>query len=316
MVNRIIIKILWLLVFTLIVNAQEFKVRVSADSSDYLVGDYIHLKYTVTYNEGVSYQMPAIQDSITELTYIDKLPLRKYDSDNKLIDEHTFVFSKYDSAGVVVPSIKFKYTDKNGDTASAYTNEIALTVRTMEVNLQEEIQDIKSPQRIPLDWTSILLIALAVIALLTLAYMIYRYYVKKKEEKLGIKPVVHIPPHEIALKALYALEEQKLWQQGKVKEFHSRITEIVRRYFEARFSFLALEMPSSEVLDNLKQFEEGRNIYTTAESFFNNADMVKFAKFQPMPSVNEEMMKQSYEIVNATKEKAVVRETEEVSNVQ
>jgi hypothetical protein len=35
--------------------------------------------------------------------------------------------------------------------------------------------------------------------------------------------------------------------------------------------------------------------------FLENADLVKFAKFKPLPSVNDEMLKQAYEIVNRTK---------------
>ena len=36
--------------------------------------------------------------------------------------------------------------------------------------------------------------------------------------------------------------------------------------------------------------------------------MVKFAKFQPMPTVNEEMMKEAYFIVDFTKNKAAEKE--------
>ena len=43
--------------------------------------------------------------------------------------------------------------------------------------------------------------------------------------------------------------------------------------------------------------------------------MVKFAKFQPMPSVNEEMMKQAKEIVYKTKQEETSEVVEEVSNV-
>jgi TRAP-type uncharacterized transport system substrate-binding protein len=55
-------------------------------------------------------------------------------------------------------------------------------------------------------------------------------------------------------------------------------------------------------------------VYKIAESFFNNADLVKFAKFQPMPSINEQMMKQAYEIVDTTKE-VVKPKIEEIANV-
>ena len=108
------------------------------------------------------------------------------------------------------------------------------------------------------------------------------------------------PPHVVALNALHALDGQMLWQQGRVKEYHSSITEIVRRYFEARFEMPAMELPTSDALDLLRQKTDSEPIIDTTHNFLTNADMVKFAKFTPLNSVNAEMMKQAVEIVNLT----------------
>jgi len=308
MVRRLFLKILLILVLVSQFYAQDFRVRAKADTSLYLVGDYIKLTYRVEHAEGVKYSMPSIKDSLTGLTFIKELPVQNYDNNDRLIDEHTYVFAKYDSAGVVVPSIKFRYTDKNGDVNISYSNEVTFDVKTIEVNTQEDIQDVKSPLRIPLDWLSIIIYILIALVLIALGYFVYQKYIKKKEEGVLAKPVVKIPPHETALKALRNLEEQKLWQQGKIKDYHSKLTDIIRRYFEGRFNFLAMEMPSSDVLVNLKKIDNDA-IYKAAESFFSNADLVKFAKFQPMPTINEQMMKQAYEIVDTTKQ--VIKSTEE-----
>lgn len=313
MVRRGFFNIIIFLLLTVSIYAQDFRVRAKADTNLYLVGDYINLTYRVEYRDGVKYSMPSIGDSLTELTFIKELPVQNYDRDDLLIDEYTYVFSKYDSAGVVVPSIKFRYTDKEGNVKTSFSNEVAFDVKTIEVNTQEDIQDVKSPLRIPLDWLSILIYLLILIVVIAAGYFVYQKYIKKKEEGVLAKPVIKIPPHEIALKALRSLEEQKLWQQGKIKDYHSEITDIIRRYFEGRFNFLAMEMPSSEVLRNLKKVNNDE-VYKIAESFFNNADLVKFAKFQPMPSINEQMMKQAYEIVDSTKE-VVKPKIEETANV-
>lgn len=313
MVRRGFFNIIIFLLLTGSIYAQDFRVRAKADTNLYLVGDYINLTYRVEYRDGVKYSMPSIGDSLTELTFIKELPVQNYDRDDLLIDEYTYVFSKYDSAGVVVPSIKFSYTDKEGNVKTSFSNEVAFDVKTIEVNTQEDIQDVKSPLRIPLDWLAILIYLLILIIVIAAGYFAYQKYIKKKEEGVLAKPVIQIPPHEIALKALRSLEEQKLWQQGKIKDYHSEITDIIRRYFEGRFNFLAMEMPSSDVLRNLKKVNNDE-VYKIAESFFNNADLVKFAKFQPMPSINEQMMKQAYEIVDSTKE-VVKSKIEETANV-
>ncbi|MCX7611352.1 MAG: hypothetical protein N2043_07190, partial [Ignavibacterium sp.] len=96
------------------------------------------------------------------------------------------------------------------------------------------------------------------------------------------------------------LEKERLWQSGKVKEYHSRITEIIREYFEKRFSFPALELTSSEQIQLLEKIPEAENIIKTAEEFLTNADLVKFAKFNPVPDLNSIMMNLARDIVNST----------------
>ena len=129
------------------------------------------------------------------------------------------------------------------------------------------------------------------------------------------KKIIKIPEYKVALESLSELDRKKLWQQGKVKDYHSEITEIVRRYFEKRFSFLAMEMTSAEVLESLNEIEVTTDVHFLTNDFLTNADMVKFAKFVPMPTVNEEMMKQAYEIVNKTKQEEEIKVVTEVENV-
>ena len=73
-------------------------------------------------------------------------------------------------------------------------------------------------------------------------------------------------------------------------------------------------MTTKETIENLKVKDVDEKVIVTTEEFLANADMVKFAKFQPMPTVNEDMMKEAYLIVNDTKKKATVDSSEEVVN--
>ncbi len=120
-------------------------------------------------------------------------------------------------------------------------------------------------------------------------------------ETKKIRKVIEKPPHVIAIYELRALEQEQLWQKGSIKEYHSRITEIIRRYFQDQFYLPALELTTSEVMQYLKQVRKAGVITETTYNFLSNADLVKFAKFKPMASINEEMMKQAIEIVEKTK---------------
>jgi len=109
------------------------------------------------------------------------------------------------------------------------------------------------------------------------------------------------------------LEKEQLWQKGLIKDYHSNITGIVRGYFEDRFELPALELTTSESMNELRKVSEAEIIFGTTNKFLKNADLVKFAKFIPLDSVNEEMMVQAKEIVNKTI--AVEKETVEQEEV-
>ncbi len=297
--------------------AQSVTANASTDKSDYLVGDYIHFNIKVDYNKGTLIYPPSIQDSLSGVSIIkSESPVTK-ENNGKVTTTYGYILSGYDSAGVTIPPIPVMYKSANDTTIhTAATNEVQFTIRTVKVNTKDGIKDVKKPIRIPLDWKIILMWILIAIIVIGLVYYLYLRYAKKKSQIQHVHKVVKLPPHVIALNSLQKLEEKKLWQQGKIKEYHSEITEIIRRYFEERFNFPALELTTSEAMELLNQRKDTEPIRSITYDFLTNADLVKFAKFTPMVSLNEEMLKQAYSIVNKTIQIVPSAEKEEVSDVQ
>ncbi len=195
------------------------------------------------------------------------------------------------------------------------SNPVSFVIHLMKVNKQEDIKDVKSPVTIPLDWKLIVLFILIGLIIIGAIIYFYRRYKKKKAGVVVEKKIIVQPPHVIAIASLNRLEEKQLWQKGKVKEYHSEITEIIRKYFEDRFNLPALELTTSEAIDALRKRKEAEIILDITNSFLNNADLVKFAKFQPLVEVNEEMMAQAREIVNKTAKAAAPEIKKEEVNV-
>lgn len=297
-------------------EAQNIEVTAETDTTDYYVGDYIHYRISLKFDDNIKILPIGVKDSLKNIEFLKEEPPVKSPG-KKTQEVYRYVFAGYDSAGVTIPEIPIYYT-VGGDTAKNVikTNAVEIAVHTIEVDPAAEIRDVKDPLTIPLDWIIIFIVVLVLVLLAVGFYFWYRNY-KKKKAGLEIKiPKVIIPPHKIAMQELKELEEKKLWQQSLIKEYHSEITGIIRKYFEARFNILALEMPSSELLNELKNMKEAQNVFDTTRQFLENADMVKFAKFKPMPSVNEEMMKQAYSIVEQTKPVESVHENKtEAANV-
>jgi len=110
------------------------------------------------------------------------------------------------------------------------------------------------------------------------------------------------PPHETALEELKKLEGERLWQQGLVKQYHSRLTDIVRTYIEHRFGIIAMEMTTGEIMQSVRNMHFESTSAEKLSHILTLADMVKFAKLQPLPGENEMCMQHAYEFINATKE--------------
>jgi hypothetical protein len=305
-----------LLLLSINLSAQSISAYASVDSSDYLVGDYITYSLEIRADKNIEITTPFIRDSLKKFEFIKELPSLINEEDNIKSTTYRYIISFYDSASVTISPIAVRYKIKGDDEEKVVlSNPVTITVHTVPVEQQSDIKDVKEPLTIPLDWKFILLIAGIVIIVLALAYYLYRRYKKKKAEQPIKKKIIRISAHVRALSALSNLENEKLWQKGLVKEYHSKITGIVRGYFEERFNLPALELTTSEQMQQLKKVSSAESILSTTNEFLNNADLVKFAKFQPLPSVNETMMKQAKEIVTQTISNEQVQVEEEVQSV-
>lgn len=301
MVNKISFIAFFILSIYITVPGQNILVKASVESSEYQVGDFITYTITVNHPNNINITIPTFKDSLKGVELLKSEPVVIQEKDGNAVSTYNYIISKYDSGDVHIPSIPVIYQQKgNQGKESILTNPVFFLVRTLNVNPQDDIKDVKGPIKIPLDWKIILLYILIGLVIIAAGVYGYLYYKKKRAQRLGIIEEIIREPEEVALEALFLLEDKKLWQQGFVKQYHSEITEIIRRYFEGRFKVPALEITTYELLTELEKVPKAKHIINITTDFLNNADLVKFAKFVPMSKVNEEMMKQAYEIVNTT----------------
>ena len=295
--------ILFILVLTFSVNlyAQEVTASATTDTTDYMIGDQILYSLFIKMDKDVYIINPFFRDSLRNID-VNSIngPITGEIESIKTV-KYICTLSRFDSAQVTIPSIKIEYRTIGDSTLKfVLSNSVTFNIHRMDVAMQEEIKDIKPPIKL-FDYLFLIyfLIAFAVISVL-LYYFIYRKYFKKKKEIIIQKKEEKLLFHQIALRKLGKLEKEELWQKGFVKEYHSNITEIIREYFEKQFSLPALERTTTESLKLLSKHPQGIKVLDITSQFFNNADLVKFAKFTPLEIVNHEMMSQAKEIVIKT----------------
>jgi hypothetical protein len=298
--------------------AQEVKVTASTDKTDYLIGDYIRYSLVIDAQKNVFIINPFFRDSLRNIDVVNiSDPIITENEQGKTV-KYEATLSRYDSAQVTLPPIKVEYRTKNDTTLkSVLSNSVTFNVHSVKVSLQEEIKDIKPPIRL-WDYFFLIFILIAII-IIVIGYFIYRKYKNKKEIVVVKKEKEKILAHQLALRKLDQLEKEQLWQKGFVKEYHTRITEIIREYFEIQFELPALELTTTESLKLLSKHSLGIKVLDLTAQFLSNADLVKFAKYEPLEKVNHEMMEQAREIVTKTMsaQKEIVIETEpkEAANV-
>jgi hypothetical protein len=299
------ISILHLLLFTLFVQwsyAQEIKVKASIDSSTIKIGDQIKLHIESEQPENAKLQMPAFSEKIDSL--IEVLQVFPPDTirENKLLKiKHNYLITCFDSGVFQIPSLAISYTVGNKhDTLR--TEALTLTVLNIPVDTITQVRNIKPPLKTPINFAEAwpYLLGFVVFALLMVA--LWFYLNKRKKGGMFFSTKIQEPAHIIALRELDSLRTQKLWQNNKVKEYYVDLTEIIRKYIEYRFEIQALEMTSDEILDSFKYNNlldvDSKNLI---KNLFTLADLVKFAKAQPLPDENEVSLLNAYQFVNNTK---------------
>jgi len=304
---NLIILLFLLSIFAVKTYSQDVKAIAKIDSSKnkIIVGDQIKLIMSLTYPLKTTISWPDLKDSLSKnIEIIEKSKIDTINKDAKSLTlSQTYTLTSFDSGSFYIPQIHFKYKNAK-DTAffEALTDSLLLNVNTVAVDTTKAIKDIKGPLNVPLTFMEILPYLIGLILLAAIVWLVI-YYLRKRKKGESIlnfsKP--QIPAHEQALIALGTLKSKKLWQNNKLKDYYTELTEIVRIYIEKRYKISALEMTSDEIITSFKSVEISNVSSKRLVQIFILADLVKFAKATPLPNEHDISMENAIEFVNETK---------------
>jgi len=163
-----------------------------------------------------------------------------------------------------------------------------------------EIRDIAPIEKVPYTFWEIfrwVLLALVLVAIGVAVWWVVTHR-KKLQQVLGVAaPVDTRNPHERAVDDLEVLRGKRLWQAGKAKEYHTELTDIVRRFIEESTGVRATDMTSEECVNALIGTCGNNDTIALLRKFFTTADLVKFAKSEPLPHEHEASLQSAEEFV-------------------
>ena len=281
------------------------KATATIDTTVIRIGEQFQLHLSATVPADAQLTFPVIADSIHQLDIVARTAIDTTRSqDGKSATYHqSFTITGFDSGFFVIEPFSFYVRQKGSSSPdSLLTEALLMQVQTVPVDTTKAIKDIKPPLDVPFTFREAIPYILGGLAILALVWLaVYLMKKRKRKPEEIIKKVPLRPAHEIALEALKKIQEQKLWQQGYYKEYHSGVADTIRTYIEHRFSITAMEMPSDDTLSHFRNNLVPQEAYEKLRYLLQSADMVKFAKGIPVGSENELSMQQAFDFIALTK---------------
>lgn len=283
-----------------VVMAQDVIVKAKMDTTEFLIGDQIGLELEVKQPIKEFVAIPIFKEELTKQIEI----LEQSENDTTLLESGHFIIKKrllitaFDSGYYVLPPIPFLYYS---DTLRS--EPILFKVNTLQVDTTQAIKDIKMPYEAPLSFAEVFPWAGGGLGLVILVLVII-YIIRKirRNEPIIKRFKPREPAHIIALRDLSKLKTDKLWQQGRIKDYYTVLTDTLRMYLWNRYAIRTLERTSEEILESLKISEfKDEDAFNTLKDIFYTSDLVKFAKFTPLFDEHEKCMSGAYEFVDRTK---------------
>ncbi len=287
------------------ISAQDVEANATIDTNNVKIGEQIKLKLSVKLDPKIKLNWANIpSDSIGKIEIISVSKIDTVKDSLFTYYNQELVVTSFDSGSYQIPEFNFLYEKSGFDLPyPVSTNPLWLNFATVAVDTTAEIKDIKGPIDAPWTFDEVLPYILIILGLIVLIYIGIRLYQKYKTrvvvvEKQRVKPSE--PAHIIALRELRRVESQRIWTQGKFKEYHSEISEIVRTYIEHRFDIIALEMTTQEIVEKFNQIDISDTARLNLKKMLELSDLAKFAKYEPIATENEQCVLFAIEFVNQT----------------
>jgi hypothetical protein len=264
-----------------VAHADPLSIRQAVTPSTVHLGEPFVRELVLTHPKDQRYelQLPAEQ---AEFEILD-VQRQRVDQAETATTTFRVKMSAFELGKRTLPGLDFEVTTSAG--TSHYTSqesgvEITPTLPPDADKKGEQLQDIRPPETIPVRTYALLWAALGVLLVVAAALVARRLWKKRRP----IAPVAPVLPLAVRTRnALAALAADDLPGKGMIKEFYSRLSDIVRGYLHERYDVDALECTTTELLDNLSHVDAPRLPREALAALLQESDLVKFARAQMSP---------------------------------
>jgi hypothetical protein len=266
------------------------------DRNQILIGEQIKLsveaKLTTT---DYLIEFPVLPDSFEHFELVGKTKIDSVYAEGKLSElKQIFTITSFDSGKWLIPSLKVNIIPAGKATSLVlYTDSFPVTVSFSVSDTTGQLKDIKPIKEVQTQNLFWYWVVGAVLLLVLIALLVW--YFKNRKEKPADIFKSKLSPYDEAMQELDELKKIPLSGESATKIFHTKLTDIFKRYLSRKSNVLHLNKTTGDILVLLSDTGLAKSVISNAASSLRCSDAVKFAKYQP--GINE-----SYETLLSIKE--------------
>lgn len=299
-----IVSFILLMAGVLTLSAQV-TVEASIDSIEMLVGQQVHVTLKAIVKENAKVEFPQFTPSQYVTPGVEVLssqPQEDQSADGGDFIEKSVIYTltSFDDTLYYIPPLTVKVDGKPYKSKSLALKVLTIEVDTTNVNQFFGLKGVQENPFLWSEWSPVFWLSVLLLIILALTYYLYVRLRDNKPIITNIKIVKKLLPHQKAMKEIEQIKADKMVTSENSKEYYTKLTDTLRKYIEERYGFNAMEMTSSEIIENLmasqdqKALDELRHLFTTA-------DLVKFAKYSTLINENDMNLVNAIDFINQTK---------------
>jgi hypothetical protein len=185
-----------------------------------------------------------------------------------------------------VPAFSVPFRDASGATQTVAVPAVRVAVTSVLADGDStSLADLKPPAEVPVPWPwrTLALLAVAVVLAAGATWWLARWLRRKRAPRPA--PEVALPPgvtaEAWARGELERLLASRLIENGRLREFHIALADLLRRYLELRFRLPAMERTTEEIGEEMPRALIDGAIVRPTIAALSRCDRVKFAKHAP-----------------------------------
>jgi len=277
------------------------RVTATVEPKDVTIGTRFRYTIRVEADPGVEVAMPLLAERLGDYPIVDfghRDPVTG--NGGVRVSELWYDLVAFETGSQYVPSVPLAYKAPTGAAATVETPKVVVNVVSLitQAGGADDIPAIRDAVPIVAPGPSLLWVIGGLGVAAGLGWIGRRWW--RRRAAAAAAPAR--AAHEIALEELDKLRAQKLVENGQHERYYIALTDIVRRYVEARFGLHAPEMTTDEFLAAAQRSRDLISTHRSAlQDFLVEADLVKFARHVPTRERAERSWSAAHDFVAATR---------------